>query len=137
MNFQDGDRLRTYHNINGMWGDSLWHEGEWAIYRPVAFANSTSMMRASPNGYNCVLVHSRIWMEKKVVHKEEKTRWRMCGDDDEVSQGYFETEEVEMVCHTQLYPKSSTECTTCRATIPEGAIALWKLMNTEHLSEEA
>jgi hypothetical protein len=90
----------------------------------------------SANGFNCVLIHSRIWEEKRVVHKLARGNFIRYREDAEVVQPYFETETIELVCHTQIFPVKDTECRTCRTTIPEGAIALWKLLNTEHLSEE-
>lgn len=127
----DGKKLRTYHNINGMWGEKLWCEGEWAIYKP-EFKAGSSMCATQ---YNCVLIHSKIWIEKKIVHHEPKTcsYWR---EGAEVVKPHYETEDIELVCHTQLFPKHITECMTCRSVIPEGAIALWKLLNSDALSEE-
>lgn len=138
MNLKEGGKLKTYHNLgSAMWGEQLWHEGEWAIYRPIAFGEgATHAYPTSSYGYNCVLVHSRVWEEKSVIHKTtEPTRFRMCGDEAAV-QGYYETEATEMVCHTHLYPVSYVSCHSCRAKIPEGAIAMWKMLNWERLSEE-
>ncbi len=137
-----GEKLRTYHDINGMWGEKLFHEGEWAIYQPVSFTmeiDGNDFTRAgTTNGYACVVIHSKIWEEQKIVHKDPHVdasfRYR---EDAEVVQPCFETETIELVCHTQNYPIGSSECLTCHAKIPEGVIALWKMMNAEHLSEEA
>jgi hypothetical protein len=127
----DGEKVRTYHNINGMWGEKMYQDGEWAIYKP-EFTSGVAKGR-----FNNVLIHSRIWEEKRVVHKEppmsDLFRYR---EGAEVMQPHFETETIELVCHTQMFPFTDTECRTCRMTIPEGIIAIWKMMNMEHLSEE-
>ena len=55
---------------------------------------------------------------------------------DEVEAPQFEYEDIELVCHTQMYPTHSATCHTCSAVIPEGLIAMWKFMNMDRLSEE-
>ncbi len=137
----EGGKLRTYHDINGMWGKKLFHEGEWAIYKPMSFTmeiDGNDFTRAgTTNGYACVVIHSKIWEEQKVVHKDPHFPTIKYREGAEVIQPCYETETIELVCHTQNYPIRSSECLTCHAKIPEGVIALWKMMNIEHLSEEA
>lgn len=135
MNVKEGDTLKTYHNVNGMWGEQLWHKGEWAIYKPALGDRGLGARY-----YDHVLIHSRIWREKRVVHREprficEDIKWRE-GADMESVQPYFDTEEVELVCHTQIYPSKAVQCPTCNVKIPDEAIAVWKLLNWDKLSEE-
>jgi hypothetical protein len=126
----DGEKIRTYHNIGGMWGEKMYQDGEWAIYKPEFRAGMAS------GRFNNVLIHSRIWEEKRVVHKEPSGDFIRYRDGAEVIQPHFETESIELVCHTQMFPFTDTECRTCRMEIPEGIVAIWKMMNMEHLSEE-
>jgi hypothetical protein len=128
----DGEVVRTYHNLNGMWGEKLFHKGEWAIYRPEFRAGSS----LSHTRYTCVLIHSKIWEERRAVHREPNFDFINWAPNDEIMPSEIETETIELICHTQLYPKYTTQCHTCRATIPEGVVAIWKMLNADCLSEE-
>ena len=126
-------KLDTYHNLNGIWGKKLFHEGEWAIYEP----GDGLLMGSSYRGeYNCVVIHSRIWEEKRVVHKEGGVFLRY-HPNPELLREYFETETIELVCHTKIFPVTGVEiCRTCGMKVPDGVIALWKLLNMDQMSEE-
>ena len=134
MKVDDEGTIRTYHNINGMWGEQLWHERDWAIYRPI----NDRQQPTTSYGFCCVLVHSRIWTERRTVlnDKFDSRQW-LLQEDEAAEIPEVGIEEIELVCHTQIYPIHDTFCPTCRQQIPDGAVALWKLMNIETLSEEA